>query len=143
MVFDGKGYKKSGEEHSITSLVYWMYFKTSAIASGGNLGQPLTLDVQRPLIQWRFQGRDAAIATGKLKLIRSPYLEDWLYVRSLLSEDKWKDVKITLPPPGWWHIQLKNENMYDPNVYDSDIDMLKDLSAAVKQEILTLYDAGV
>lgn len=82
------------------------------------------------------------MATGKLKLSRSPYLDHWLYIRRLLPKDRWKDVKITLPPPGWWHIQLKKEHAYDSNVYSSDVEMLKDLSIAVRQEIMTLYDAG-
>ena len=62
---------------------------------------------------------------------------------SLLPEARWKDVKITLPPPGWWHIQLKREYAFDLDVYGSDEDFLRDLSAAVRQEIMTLYDAGV
>lgn len=88
-------------------------------------------------------GRDSAFVAGKLKLRRSPYLDDWLYIRNLLPNDRWKDVKVTLLPPGWWHIQLKPEHMYDPSVYGSEAEMLEDLSAAVRQEILTLYDAGV
>ena len=33
--------------------------------------------------------------------------------------------------------------MFDPNVYSSDVEMLKDLAMAVRQEIMALYDAGV
>lgn len=83
------------------------------------------------------------MATGRLKLNQSPYLEDWLYLRSLLPKERWKDVKITLPPPGWWHLQLKRVHAFDPNVYASDEDYLRDCSAAVRKEIMTLYDAGL
>ena len=40
-------------------------------------------------------------------------------------------------------MQLRKSEAYDPNVYASDVEMLQDLAAAVRQEIMTLYDAGV
>ena len=97
----------------------------------------------RPLKKWGMPGQRAGIATGKMKLGQSPYLDDWLYVRSLLPEDRWKDVKITLPSPAWWPIQLRDNTAYDAEAYDSSRSYLKDMSAVVRQEIMNLYDAGV
>ena len=97
----------------------------------------------RPMARFGMTGREVGVATGKLKLSRSPYLDDWKYVRSLLPEDRWKDVKITLPPPGWWHIQLQNGNAYTPEAYSSDEKYLEDMSAALREEIMTLYDNGL
>jgi methionine synthase II (cobalamin-independent) len=37
----------------------------------------------------------------------------------------------------------KTEHMFDPSVYNSEVEMLKDLAMAVRHEIMTLYDAGV
>ena len=97
----------------------------------------------RPLLKWNLPGREVAVATRKLKLSRSPYLDDWKYVRSLLPEERWRDVKITLPAPGWWHFQMKDGNAYSAEAYGSDAEYFNDVSAALRQEIMTLYDAGL
>lgn len=98
----------------------------------------------RPLLAIpSMSGRDVGIATSKVKHSRSPYLDDWLYTRSLLPENKWKDVKMTLPAPCWWHIQLKDEQAWREGVYKGDAEFLEDMSRCVRQEIMTLYDAGV
>ena len=89
----------------------------------------------RPLIKWSIPGREVGVGTGKIKHNDSAYLNDWLYVRSLLPEERWKDVKVTVPPPGWWHVQLKDGNAYAPGVYDSDDEFLSDMSGAVRKEI--------
>ena len=48
---------------------------------------------------------------------------------------------MTLPPSGWWHIQLAHP--LGDSGYESDEALLSDLSAAVHQEILTLYAHGL
>lgn len=88
-------------------------------------------------------GRRIGIATSKVRYSKSPYLEDWLYIRSLLPEEKWKDVKITLPAPCWWHIQLKEGEAWKEGVYNGDEQFLEDMSKCVRAEMMTLYDAGV
>ncbi|OQV05998.1 Cobalamin-independent synthase, Catalytic domain-containing protein [Cladophialophora immunda] len=96
----------------------------------------------RPLIKWGLPGRDAGFPTSnKVTLERSAYLDDWLYLRSLLPEERWRDAKMTVPPPGWWHIQLKEP--FDRSLYENDEALLRDLSAAVRKEILTLYEHGL
>lgn len=96
----------------------------------------------RPLLNI-IPGREVGVATGKVNHVRSAYLDDWLYVRSLLPEERWKDVKMTLPSPCWWHIQLKEGNQFSVGVYQNDTEHLKDMSEAVRQEILTLYESGL
>ncbi|EXJ53729.1 uncharacterized protein A1O5_12978 [Cladophialophora psammophila CBS 110553] len=96
----------------------------------------------RPLIKWGLPGRDAGFPTArKVTLEKSAYLGDWLYFRSLLPEERWRDAKMTVPPPGWWHIQLKEP--FDPDLFENDEALLRDLSAAVRKEILTLYEHGL
>ena len=97
----------------------------------------------RPLLNTPMKGREIAVATSKVKHTRSPYLNDWLNIRSLLPEDRWKDVKITLIAPPWWHMQVKDGKCFSKQAYESDDAYLKDVSAAVREEIMTLYDAGV
>lgn len=101
----------------------------------------LDFPTNRPLLKWGVPGRPAGYPTGKVSLDKSAYLDDWLYLKSLLPEDQWKNAKMTIPPPGWWHIQLKNP--YNKELYARDEDLLADLSTAVRKEILTLYDHGL
>lgn len=101
----------------------------------------LDFPTNRPLLKWGVPGRDAGYPTGKVSLDKSAYLDDWLYLKSLLPENQWKNAKMTIPPAGWWHIQLKNP--YNKELYAKDEDLLADLSAAVRKEILTLYDHGL
>jgi methionine synthase II (cobalamin-independent) len=97
----------------------------------------------RPLIEWGVPGRAAGFPTAS-KVSPGPksaYLDDWLFLRSLLPKEKWSDAKITLPPPGWWHIQLREP--FDRKLYSTDEALLADLAAALRHEIMTLYDAGL
>ncbi|KAH9843415.1 methionine synthase, vitamin-B12 independent [Teratosphaeria destructans] len=107
--------------------------------------EPWRKDVpaNRPLIKWGLKGRTACIATAPVRWTRSAYLDDWLYVRSLLPEDKWKDVKYTLPSPTWYQVQLRDGSAYERGIYESDEEYLKDIAVAMRQEIMTLYDAGL
>lgn len=89
------------------------------------------------------RGKTVGVAASKVKHSRSPYLDDWLYIRSLLPEEKWKDVKITLPAPCWWHIQLKDGEAWRVGAYSSEAEFLGDMANCVRREIMTLYDAGV
>ena len=50
----------------------------------------------RPLIEWGVPGRDAGYPTAKrVTLEKSAYLDDWLFLRSLLTEERWKDAKVS------------------------------------------------
>ena len=96
----------------------------------------------RPLMKWGVPGRDAGFPTSsKVEWKKSAYLDDWLFLRSLLPEERWKDAKMTVPPPGWWHIQLKEP--FGKNLYADDESLLRDLSAALRKEIITLYEHGL
>ena len=97
----------------------------------------------RALRQTGVHSRSLKVASSKIRYGKSPYLEDWLYLRSLLPRDRWGQAKVTIPPPTWWHIQAPDGKSYQPGVYDSDEDYLSDVSVAVRQEILTLYEAGL
>ncbi len=96
----------------------------------------------RPLIEWGVPGRDAGFPTEKVvTLEKSAYLDDWLFLRDQLPKERWGDAKMTVPPPAWWHIQLKEP--FDKSLYETDAALLKDLSAVLRKEILTLYNHGL
>lgn len=95
-------------------LVDWKDFRTD---------YPIT----RPYLRRNTRGRDQPIATGRVRLKQSIYMNEWLYLRSLLPEERWKDVKITIPAPNWSHTQLKNSCAYTSDAYTSDEEYLKDV----------------
>ena len=96
----------------------------------------------RPLIKWGVPGREAGYPTSShVKWVKSAYLDDWLYLRSLLPKEKWPLAKMTVPTPSWYHVQLKEP--FDKTLYADDASLLSDIAAALRQEILTLYDQGL
>lgn len=87
-------------------------------------------------------GRDQPIATGKVKFKKSAYLADFEYVKSLLPAHLWGEVKMTIPSPSWSHTQLGDGNAFTSSAYTDDKEYLKDIGEAMRQEVLTLYNAG-
>ncbi len=86
--------------------------------------------------------RDGIVCTGKVKHESSPLLEEWMYLRSLLPEEIWRECKITLPSPTYYHMQLK-EGVAWKGVYGSDEAFFEDVAAAYRKEFEVLYQAGV
>ena len=99
--------------------------------------------IVRPYLRREIPGRDVPVAVGKVRWKESAYMKEWLYVRSLLPEEKWKDVKITIPAPNWSHTQLKDGCAFTGEAYEDEEEYLRDVGEAVRMEVLALYDAGV
>jgi methionine synthase II (cobalamin-independent) len=99
--------------------------------------------IMLPYIRRNVPGRHQPIATGKVRWKQSAYMNEWLYVKSLLPEDQWKNVKITIPSPSWSHTQLKDGRAFAQEAYTDEFEYLRDIGEAVRQEVLALYQAGV
>lgn len=88
--------------------------------------------------------RATPIATGKIKRSKSPYMDDWLYLRSLLPQEQWKDCKLTVPPPTQAHIGLKGGTVFAPESgYIAEKEYFSELAEAYREEFEELYDAGL
>ncbi|KAI4597178.1 hypothetical protein KJ359_004690 [Pestalotiopsis sp. 9143b] len=88
--------------------------------------------------------RTVVLCTGKIGYSESPYLPEWLGLRSTLPESLWKEAKLTMPAPTYQHIQLKPGTAYTTDSgYTSDEDYFRDLAACYAAELKTLYDAGL
>ncbi|KAI1325453.1 hypothetical protein F5Y16DRAFT_378070 [Xylariaceae sp. FL0255] len=83
------------------------------------------------------------VATGKIKRVTPAYLDAWKMLRSHVPEDKWKDCKITMPSPSWFHLFLATGGAYEVGAYSSDKEYFADLTAAYREELKDLYDAGL
>ena len=97
----------------------------------------------RPYVRLGLPGRDQPVAVGKVRWKRSAYISEFEYLKKLLPEHLWKEVKITIPSPSWSHTQLKDGESYTKDAYTDDEEYLRDVGEAVRQEILALYEAGV
>ncbi|KAL8789270.1 MAG: hypothetical protein Q9195_006916 [Heterodermia aff. obscurata] len=86
---------------------------------------------------------DSVICTGKIKHVGSTYTEQWNYLKSLLSEDKVRGAKLTLPAPEWYHMRYREGKAYPTSVYASDEEYFADIAAAYHTELQTLYDHGL
>lgn len=76
------------------------------------------------------EGREAMVAVDKIaRGERSPYLEEWRFLRTCLPEDQWQQ---TLEKP-----------YTDDSGYKGDESYLDDVVAALHGEILDLYDEGL
>ena len=99
--------------------------------------------IMLPYIKRNVPGRHQPVAIGKVRWKQSAYLSEFEYVKSLLPEEQWKNVKITIRSPSWSHTQLKDGKAFTQEAYKDDFEYLKDIGAAVRQEVLALYQAGV
>lgn len=82
--------------------------------------------------------------TGKLKHSgRSDYVKEVDFLKTLLPEDEWSGIKVTLPTPNWYHLTWKDGLAYSKDVYANDTEYFQDLAAAYREEIKLLYAAGL
>ncbi|KAJ6021446.1 hypothetical protein N7540_006950, partial [Penicillium herquei] len=73
----------------------------------------------------------------------SPHLREFLYLKSIVPSDRIGDIKITIPPPHWYHLRYKHGHAYQDGVYASEEEYFQDLAAAYRKELQILYDAGL
>lgn len=85
----------------------------------------------------------AAVCEGKIQYQVSPYLESWKTLRDAVPREQWSLCKFTMPPPCYFHLRLAPGKCYSSQAYANDHEFFSDLAAAYRQEIKTLYDAGL
>lgn len=87
--------------------------------------------------------RPGVVTTGKIKHVKSAYLEEWETLKSILPARTWRECKITIPSPTWQHMQLRLGTAYSSSAYNSNKGYFTDLATAFAAEMHTLYDAGL
>lgn len=84
------------------------------------------------------------VATGKVSHTgNSSYLPEFNYLKTILPQDQWKNVKITLPSPSWYHYRYGPKKAYTKEAYTNDDDYFEDIAKAYRTELDILYKAGV
>jgi methionine synthase II (cobalamin-independent) len=87
---------------------------------------------------------DTVICTGKVRHTgNSYYLSGFEYLKSMVPESKWMDLKHTMIAPAWFHPRQKDGTAYPKSIYDSDEEYFIDLAKAYATEVNILYVAGL
>jgi len=86
----------------------------------------------------------SCICTGKIRHKgKSTLIDQFEYLKTLIPEERWGEVKLTMIAPPWYHLRYKDGLAFPPEVYASDEAYLADISKAVSEELDILYAAGV
>ena len=86
----------------------------------------------------------SCLCTGKIRHTgKSTLIDQFNYVKSLLPQDRWGDIKLTMISPPWYHLRYKDGKAYPKEVYSNDEEYFQDIAKAYQTELDILYDAGV
>ena len=86
---------------------------------------------------------ETVLCTGKIKHKGSTYTDEFDYLKGLVPESKWKDLKLTLAAPNWYHLRYKEGKAYPKDVYKNDDEYFADIAKAYQDELKILYDHGL
>ncbi|ORY14251.1 methionine synthase-like protein [Clohesyomyces aquaticus] len=64
-------------------------------------------------------------------------------MKKLLPENEWKNIKITLISPSWYHFRYRAGRSFPKEVYASDEDYFEDVAKAYQTELKLLHDMGI
>ncbi|KAJ3473476.1 hypothetical protein NLI96_g12983 [Meripilus lineatus] len=92
----------------------------------------MTFEPNRPLEDFK----------GKIRRTKGIHTEDFKYLKSLVSPEEVKDLKVTVCAPVWLHVRHGSETTYDHSVYANDDEYFTDLLQAYREEFNELYDLG-
>jgi hypothetical protein len=73
----------------------------------------------------------------------STLLPQFNYLKTLVPENQWGEIKVTMIAPPWYHLRYIDGKAYPKDVYANDEEYFADISKAVSAELDILYDAGV
>ncbi|RDW79924.1 UROD protein [Coleophoma cylindrospora] len=86
----------------------------------------------------------SCLCTGKIKHTgKSTLIDQFEYMKTLVPEERWGDIKLTMIAPPWYHLRYKDGNAFPRDVYPTDEEYFYDISLAVRAELDILYAAGV
>ncbi|KAL2434151.1 hypothetical protein ABEF95_014771 [Exophiala dermatitidis] len=86
---------------------------------------------------------ETVLCTGKIRHVGSTYTAQFDFLKSLVPQSKWKDLKLTLAAPNWYHLRYKEGKAYPKDVYKNDDEYFADVAKAYQAELKILYDHGL
>ncbi|KAL2071923.1 hypothetical protein VTL71DRAFT_13158 [Oculimacula yallundae] len=86
----------------------------------------------------------SCLCTGKIKHKgQSTLVGQFEYLKTLVPEERWGDIKLTMIAPPWYHLRYKDGKAFPKEVYATDEEYFSDISKAYRAELDILYAAGV
>ena len=85
----------------------------------------------------------AIICTGKIAHVTSPLLPQWLYLRSLVAESQWRELKMSIVSPTYFQSLLPGKAYTKDSGYERDEAFFADVIAAYRTEIKVLHEHGL
>ncbi|KAF2140673.1 uncharacterized protein K452DRAFT_327481 [Aplosporella prunicola CBS 121167] len=87
---------------------------------------------------------ETVICTGKIAHTgKSTYVDQVEYLKTLLPQERWGEIKLTLAAPNWYHLRYREGQAYPADVYASDDEYFADIAKAYQTELDILYKAGL
>lgn len=86
----------------------------------------------------------SCLCTGKIRHKgKSTLVGQFEYLKTLIPEERWGDIKMTMIAPPWYHLRYRDGLAFPKEVYSSDAEYFADIAQAVRAELDILYAAGV
>ncbi|KAI0698430.1 UROD/MetE-like protein [Cerioporus squamosus] len=88
------------------------------------------------------EGFTSAKCTGKLRRTTPIYAHEFVSLRKHVAPNDVPNLKITMCPPTWKHLQHGSDHTYDHAIYQNDKEYFGDVVKAYREEIKDLYELG-
>jgi methionine synthase II (cobalamin-independent) len=87
---------------------------------------------------------ESVYCVGKIKHTgKSTYVGQVEYLKTLLPQERWGDIKLTMAAPNWYHLRYVDGKAYPKDVYANDKEYFADVAKAYQVELDILYKAGL
>ncbi|KIW74315.1 hypothetical protein Z517_12255 [Fonsecaea pedrosoi CBS 271.37] len=86
---------------------------------------------------------ETVLCTGKIRHKGSTYTAQFDFLKGLVPQSQWKNLKLTLAAPNWYHLRYKQGKAYPADVYKNDDEYFADIAKAYQEELRILYDHGL
>lgn len=86
----------------------------------------------------------SCVCTGKIRHTgKSTLINQFEYLKTLVPEERWGDIKLTMIAPPWYHLRYKEGNAFPKDVYATDEEYFADVAVAFQTELDIMYAAGL
>lgn len=74
---------------------------------------------------------------------KSSYQREVDVMKKIVPQDQWKDIKITMISPSWYHFRYRAGRAYPKDVYANDEEYFSDVAKAYQEELKILHANGI
>lgn len=74
---------------------------------------------------------------------KSSYEREVAIMKKVVPESEWKNIKITMISPSWYHFRYLAGRAFPSDVYKNDEEYFEDVAKAYQEELKNLHAAGI